>query len=244
MVLALGYRVNSLIATNFRKWATVRLKEYIEKGFTMDDERLKEVGGGNYFKELLARIRDIRSSEKVFYRQILDIYATSVDYDSRSETSQEFFKKVQNKIHFAVHGSTAAEVVYSRVDAEKDFLGLKTFTGKKPQLKDVTVAKNYLDEKELKSLNLIVSGYLDFAERQAEKEIQMTMADWAKHLDDILTATGEELLQHAGNISHEQMVEKAEGEYKKYQAKTLSEVEKAYLDTIERVYKKVKNKVK
>ena len=244
MIIAVGYRVNSVTATHFRQWATARLKEYIVKGFTMDDERLKNLGGGGYWKELLARIRDIRSSEKVFYRQILDIYSTSIDYDPKSQASVEFFKKVQNKIHYAVHGQTAAEVIYNRADAEKDFMGLTTFSGSKPQLKDVVVAKNYLDEKELRALGQIVSGYLDFAERQAEREIPMKMADWAQHLDTILTATNEQLLLDSGKITHDQAVEKAEGEYKKYQQKTLSDVEKAFLDTIVGVEKKVEGEIK
>src|SRR5665648_148101 len=198
-IISVGYRVNSTTATQFRKWATERLREYIQKGFVMDDERLKQAGGGGYWKELLNRIRDIRSSEKVFYRQILDIYATSIDYKSNADESIAFFKKVQNKIHYAVHGQTASELIYSRVDAEKEFMGLMTFSGDRPHLVDAVIAKNYLKEKELKALNQIVSGYLDFAERQAEREIPMKMEDWAKHLDGILTATGEQLLQNAGN---------------------------------------------
>ena len=231
IIISIGYRINSLRGTQFRIWATARLKEYIIKGFAMDDDRLKNLGGGGYWKELLARIRDIRASEKVFYRQILDIYATSVDYDASVKTSIEFFKKVQNKVHYAVHGQTAAEVIYNRVDAEKDFMGLTTFTDSKPQLKDAKIAKNYLNEKELRALGQIVSGYLDFAERQAEREIPMKMNDWAKHLDSILTSTGEKLLSDAGNVSHEQAIDKAESEYKKYQAKTLSSVEKDYLES-------------
>jgi hypothetical protein len=239
MIISLGYRVKSQVATHFRQWATARLREYIVKGFTMDDDRLKDLGGGGYWKELLTRIRDIRASEKVFYRQILDIYATSIDYDARAETSLAFFKKVQNKIHYAVHGHTAAEVIYTRVNAEKDFMGLSTFTGSKPTLKDATVAKNYLNLKELRALGQIVSGYLDFAERQAEREVSMKMNDWVKHLDAVLTSTGEELLLGAGDVSHEKAVDKVKGEYKKYQQKTLSEVEKAFLDTIKGVEKKV-----
>ncbi|MFH1652739.1 MAG: virulence RhuM family protein [Pseudomonadota bacterium] len=244
MIISLGYRIKSSIATRFRQWATVRLREYIVKGFTMDDERLKKMGGGGYWKELLARIRDIRSSEKVFYRQILDIYATSIDYDPSSDTSMEFFKKVQNKVHYAVHHHTAAEIIYNRADAEKEFMGLTTFQGTRPHLMDAVIAKNYLSEKELRALGQIVSGYLDFAERQAEREVPMKMADWADHLDTILTATGEKLLLDSGTISHEKAVEKAKEEYKKYQAKTLSEVEQAYLDTIKTVQKKVEKKVK
>lgn len=208
MIISLGYRVNSKIATQFRIWATQRLNEYIRKGFTMDDDRLKNLGGGGYWKELLQRIRDIRASEKVFYRQILDIYSTSIDYDSKSEISIAFFKKVQNKIHFAIHGQTAAEVIYNRADAEKEFMGLTTFSGDKPFLKDVVIAKNYLDEKELRSLGQLVSGYLDFAERQAERELQMTMKDWAEHLDRILTMSGEKLLQDNGKISHKEAINK------------------------------------
>jgi hypothetical protein len=208
MIISLGYRVNSKIATQFRIWATKRLNEYIRKGFTMDDERLKNLGGGGYFKELLQRIRDIRASEKVFYRQVLEIYATSIDYDPKAEISITFFKKVQNKIHYAVHGQTAAEVIFSRADAEKQFMGLMTFPGKQPYLKDVVVAKNYLDEKELRALGQIVSGYLDFAERQAEREQTMTMENWASHLDRILTLSGENILQGAGQVSHEQAIGK------------------------------------
>lgn len=240
MIISLGYRVNSKVATQFRIWATKRLNEYIRKGFTMDDERLKNLGGGGYWKELLQRIRDIRASEKVFYRQILDIYATSMDYDPKADVSIAFYKKVQNKIHFAVHGQTAAEVIFNRADAEKEFMGLMTFSGERPYLKDVTIAKNYLDEKELRALGQIVSGYLDFAERQAEREQVMTMKDWAEHLDRILTMSGEKLLQGAGTVSHEKAVEKATSEYKKYQQKTLSEVEKNYLDNLKAIEKKNK----
>jgi hypothetical protein len=201
MIISLGYRVNSKIATQFRIWATKRLNEYIRKGFTMDDERLKNLGGGGYWKELLQRIRDIRASEKVFYRQVLDIYATSIDYDPKAEVSIAFFKKVQNKVHYAVHGQTAAEVIFNRADAEKEFMGLMTFPGDRPYLKDVVIAKNYLDQKELRALGQIVSGYLDFAERQAEREQPMSMEDWANHLDRILTMSGENLLLDAGKIS-------------------------------------------
>lgn len=232
VIISVGYRVKSLRGTQFRQWATKRLNEYIRKGFTMDDERLKNLGGGGYWKELLQRIRDIRASEKVFYRQIIDIYATSIDYNPKAEVSMAFFKKVQNKIHFAVHGQTAAEVIFSRADAEKEFMGLMTFTGNRPYLKDVVVAKNYLDEKELRSLGQIVSGYLDFAERQAEREQAMTMKDWAEHLDKILTMSGEKLLLGAGSINHEVAIEKATAEYKKYQQKTLSEAEKNYLESL------------
>ncbi|MDZ4148336.1 MAG: virulence RhuM family protein [Flavobacteriaceae bacterium] len=235
MIISLGYRVNSKIATQFRIWATKRLNEYIRKGFTMDDERLKNLGGGGYWKELLQRIRDIRASEKVFYRQVLDIYATSIDYDPKAEVSIAFFKKVQNKVHYAVHGQTAAEVIFNRADAEKEFMGLMTFPGDRPHLKDVVIAKNYLDEKELRALGQIVSGYLDFAERQAEREQAMTMKDWAAHLDRILTMSGENLLLDAGKVSHKKAVEKATTEYKKYQAKTLSEAEKNYLESLKEI---------
>lgn len=232
MIISLGYRIKSKIATNFRRWATERLKEYMLKGFTMDDERLKSLGGGGYFKELLERIRDIRASEKVFYRQILEIYATSVDYDPKADISVQFFKKVQNKIHYAIHGQTAAEVIYTRADAEKEFMGLTTFKGNHPTLKEAVIAKNYLDEKELRSMGQLVSGYLDFAERQAEREQIMTMKDWADHLDRILIMSGEQLLEGNGSVSHKQAVDKATNEYKKYKQKTLSDVEHDYLDSI------------
>lgn len=240
VIISVGYRVKSFRGTQFRQWATARLNEYIRKGFTMDDERLKELGGGGYWKELLERIRDIRASEKVFYRQILDIYATSIDYDPNAEISIEFFKKVQNKVHYAIHGQTAAEVIYNRADSEKEFMGLTTFKGNKPHLSDAVIAKNYLNEKELRSLGQLVSGYLDFAERQAEREQPMTMHDWAEHLDRILTMSGEKLLIGAGSISHNQAINKATAEYKKYQQRTLSEVEKDYLDTIKKLEKKSK----
>lgn len=232
VIISVGYRVKSVRGTQFRQWATKRLNEYIRKGFTLDDERLKELGGGTYFDELKERYRDIRASEKVFYRQVLDIYATSIDYDPRAEISIEFFKKVQNKIHYAVHGETAAEVIYNRADAEKEYMGLHTFIGDRPHLRDVEIAKNYLDENELRAMGQIVEGYLAFAERQADREVYMTMQDWAEHLDGILTSTGEQLLQGAGSISHAQAIEKAHDEYRKYQERTLSSVEKDYLNTI------------
>ena len=240
VIISVGYRVKSLRGTQFRQWATKRLNEYIRKGFTMDDDRLKQLGGGDYWHELIARIRDIRASEKVFYRQVLDIYATSIDYNPRSETSIEFFKKVQNKMHFAVHGQTAAEVIYNRADAEKEFMGLYTFEGNRPHLKDVVIAKNYLDEKELRAMGQLVSGYLDFAERQAERHQSMTMKDWSEHLDRILTMSGEQLLEGNGSISHEKAIEKAKDEYKKYQQKTLSDVEKAFLDSINLIENNIK----
>ena len=232
MIISLGYRIKSSIATNFRRWATERLKEYMIKGFTMDDERLKQLGGGSYWKELLDRIRDIRSSEKVLYRQVLDLYATSVDYDPTSAESVRFFKIVQNKLHYAAHGHTAAEVIYQRADASKPFMGLKTFKGEMPVLSDVKVAKNYLDEDELKILNNLVSGYFDFAEVQAMRHNPMHMSDYIEHLDRVLSTTGEKLLEGAGTISHKQAMEKAEQEYRKYQVETLSPVEEAYLETI------------
>lgn len=232
VIISVGYRVKSKRGTQFRIWATNILKEYMRKGFAMDDERLKNLGGGGYFKELLERIRDIRASEKVFYRQVLEIYATSIDYNPKAEISIQFFKKVQNKIHYAIHGQTAAEVIYNRADAEKEFMGLISFAGKQPTLKEAVVAKNYLDEKELRAMGQLVSGYLDFAERQAEREQAMTMQNWAEHLDRILTMSGEQLLIGNGSVSHKQAVDKATGEYRKYKAKTLSEVEKDYLDSI------------
>ncbi len=232
MILAIGYRVRSSRGIQFRNYATTILKDYLVKGFAMDDERLKNLGGGNYFKELLDRIRDIRSSEKVFYRQVLDLFATSIDYNSKSEEAREFFATVQNKMHYAIHGYTASELIYGRVDSNKEFMGLTTFKGQLPSLKEAKVAKNYLNQKELKSLNSLVSGYLDFAERQAEKEIVMTMKDWIKHVDRILIATGEDLLQNSGKISREQMINKVDTEYKKYSKKTLTQVEKDYLNEI------------
>ena len=240
VIISVGYRVKSQRGVQFRIWATNILKEYIKKGFAMDDDRLKVLGGGGYFKELLERIRDIRASEKVFYRQVLEIYATSIDYDPKAEVSIEFFKKVQNKIHYAVSGETAAEVIYHRADAEKDFMGLMTFSGDQPTLREAKVAKNYLNEKELRAMGQLVSGYLDFAERQAEREVSMTMEDWSKHLDGILTSTGENLLIGSGAVSHSAAMNKAETEYKKYKAKTLSNVEKDYLNSIKALEHKAK----
>ena len=240
MIISLGYRVKSLIATQFRRWATERLKEYMIKGFTMDDERLKNLGGGNYWRELLERIRDIRSSEKVMYRQVLDLYATSVDYNPRSAESIAFFKMVQNKLHYAAHGHTAAEVIYERADADKPFMGLTTFSGDFPTAKDIGIAKNYLTEEELRVLNQMVSGYFDFAEVQAIRHRPMYMSDYVEQLDNILRATGEEVLTHAGKISHAQAMEKAKAEYKRYQAQTLSPVEEEYLKTIKQLGKTAK----
>lgn len=235
MIIALGYRVRSIIATRFRQWATQRLKEYITKGFTLDDERLKALGGGGYWKELLERIRDIRSTEKVLYRQVLEIYATSIDYDPRASVSQTFFQKVQNKIHYAIHGHTAAELIVERADAEKDFMGLLTFKGNQPTLAEARTAKNYLNEKELKTMGQLVSGYLDFAERQAEREHPMTMEDWANYLDRILTMSGEQLLQDAGKVSHAEAMDHATNEYRKYKQHTISDVEQDYLNAIKRL---------
>ena len=244
MILAIGYRVHSLRGIQFRNYATTILKEYLIKGFAMDDERLKNLGGGSYFKELLDRIRDIRSSEKVFYRQVLDLFATSVDYNSKSNEAKCFFATVQNKMHFAIHNHTASELIYNRVDSDKEFMGLSTFKGELPTLSEAKIAKNYLTEKELKGLNQLVSGYLDFAERQAEKEVTMTMKDWIEHVDKILIATGENLLDGNGEISHKQMTNKVEKEYKKYKANTLSKVERDYLEEIKNIEAKVKSSKK
>ena len=235
MILAIGYRVRSIRGIQFRNYASSILKEYLIKGFAMDDERLKNLGGGNYFKELLERIRDIRSSEKVFYRQVLDLFATSIDYDAKNEEAKKFFATVQNKMHFAIHHHTASELIYTRVDSDKDFMGLSTFKGELPTLEEAKVAKNYLSAEELKSLNALVSGYLDFAERQAQREVKMTMKDWREHVDRILGATGEDLLIGNGRVSREMMVDKVNQEYKKYSAKTLSQVERDYLAAIKNI---------
>ena len=240
MIISLGYRIKSVIATRFRQWATKRLKEYMIKGFTIDDERLKGNGGGNYWKELLDRIRDIRSSEKVLYRQVLDLYATSVDYNPHSEESVRFFKIVQNKLHYAAHGHTAAEVIYQRADAEKPFMGLTSFAGELPALKDIGIAKNYLDESELKVLNNLVSGYFDLAEINAIEHKPMYMDDYVKQLDSVLSSGNRKLLTGSGSVSHKQALEKAKSEYRKYQEITLTPVEKAYLESIKEVSKEVK----
>ncbi|GAB7231813.1 virulence RhuM family protein [Facklamia hominis] len=244
MIISLGYRIQSKVATHFRRWATERLKEYIVKGFTMDDERLKGQAGGNYWKELLDRIRDIRSSEKVMYRQVLDLYATSIDYDPKSQESISFFKMVQNKLHFAAHGHTAAEVIYQRADASQPFMGLTTFSGAMPTLKDIQVAKNYLKEDELKILNNLVSGYFDFAEVQAIQHNPMHMSDYVDHLDRVLSVTGRPVLQSVGKISHQQAMDKAKKEYREYQKNTLSPVEEDYLQTIKALEQEVKNEGK
>lgn len=242
MIISLGYRIRSVIATHFRRWATERLKEYIIKGFTMDDERLKGNGGGAYWRELLDRIRDIRSSEKVMYRQVLDLYATAIDYDPRSDISIEFFKIVQNKLHFAAHGHTAAEVIFNRANAESPLMGLTSFKGDHPTLRDAKIAKNYLSEEELKILNNLVSGYFDFAEIQAMRRRPMYMSDYVQQLDNILSSTGEALLKGAGSISHQQAMEKAEREYRLFQVRELSPVERAYLETIKELNAKAKGK--
>lgn len=244
VIISVGYRVHSLRGTQFRIWATNILKEYIRKGFAMNDEKLKGNGGGNYWKELLDRIRDIRSSEKVLYRQVLDLYATSVDYDPKSDESITFFKIVQNKLHFAAHGHTAAEVIYERANANSPFMGLTTFPGPIPTLRDVKVAKNYLSAEELKVLNNLVSGYFDFAEVQAIRHNPMHMKDYIHHLDAILSSTGEQVLDDAGKISHKQAIDKAVAEYRKYQVKTLSPVEEDYFRTVKALNKKAKDESK
>jgi len=244
MIISLGYRVKSHIATKFRIWATARLREYIVKGFTMDDERLKGNGGGQYWKELLDRIRDIRSSEKVLYRQVLDLYATAMDYDPQASESLKFFKIVQNKLHFAAHGHTAAEVIYLRVDSDKPFAGLTNFKGKQPTQAEAMVAKNFLELSELKVLNNLVSAYFDLAEINALEQKPMKMADYIRELDNILKSAGRKLLSDAGKISHTKATGKATLEYGKYKAKNLSEVEKAYLENIKAVERKVSKKVK
>lgn len=242
MIISLGYRIKSIIATHFRRWATERLKEYMIKGFTMDDERLKYLGGGNYWKELLDRIRDIRSSEKVMYRQVLDLYATSVDYNPKSSESMAFFKMVQNKIHYAVHGHTAAEVIYERANADKPFMGLTTFSGDFPTAKDIGIAKNYLSEEEMRILNGLVSGYFDFAEIQAMRHRPMYMSDYVEYLDNLLSSTGERVLVGAGKVSHKQAMEKANKEYQRFLVQNLSPVEEEYLKTIKKVVKAAKKK--
>lgn len=247
MIISLGYRVRSGVATHFRIWATERLREYLVKGFTMDDARLKRLGGGNYWKELLDRIRDIRSSEKVLYRQVLDLYATSVDYDPKSDESVIFFKAVQNKLHYAAHGHTAAEVIAARADAGKPYMGLLSFSGSQPTRADITVAKNYLDAGELKRLNTLVSAYFDAAEFRAQSHKPTYMQDWLAHLDRLIVAMEARTLDGAGSVSHQQAVTKAEAEYTKYRAHLAaepSEVEVAYLETVKRVQRKIEGKGK
>lgn len=242
VIISVGYRVKSVRGTQFRIWATSILKEYMKKGFAMDDERLKGNGGGSYWKELLDRIRDIRSSEKVLYRQVLDLYATSVDYNPHSEDSIRFFKIVQNKLHFAAHGHTAAEVIYERADAEKPFMGLTSYSGELPALKDISIAKNYLQENELRVLNNLVSGYFDLAEINAIEHKPMYMSDYVQQLDSVLSSSNRQLLQNSGTVSHKQAVEKAKIEYRKYQEKNITPVEQAYLDSIKTLEKEMKAK--
>ena len=245
MIISLGYRIKSNIATKFRIWATDRLREYITKGFAIDSERLKNLGGGNHWKELLDEIRDIRSSEKVLYRQVLDLYATAEDYDPKADQSQKFFAIVQNKLHYAAHGNTAGEVIYYRVDSDKPFAGMTNFKGKQPTQAEAMVAKNYLSQKELKVLNNLVSAYFDIAEINAMEEKQMRMADHLRELDAILSSTGRKLLDNAGKIiSTKQAKEKALAEYRKYKAKNLSGVEEDYLENIKKTAKKLKGKIK
>lgn len=242
MIISVGYRVHSYRGVQFRIWATKVLKEYIVKGFAMNDDLLKRAGGGNYFDELLARIRDIRSSEKVFYRKVLEIYALSIDYDPRVEMTQKFFKTVQNKIHYSVHGHTAAEIIYERADAEKDFMGLTTWSGPMPTKPEAEIAKNYLTQEEIKSLNRIVSLYLDFAEMQAEEHRPMYMKDWINILDDFLRISRKDLLTHAGKISAKLAKEKADQQYDKFKERTknnLSPVEIHFLKNFEREQKRL-----
>ena len=243
LIISLGYRVRSHIATHFRRWATARLREYIVKGFTMDDERLKGNGGGQYWKELLDRIRDIRSSEKVLYRQVLDLYATSTDYDSKSDASKKFFSIVQNKLHYAANGKTAAEIISERVDAEKPFMGLMTFKKDGVRKADVIVAKNYLNEKEIKRLNNVVSAYFDIAELRALDGIKTTMQDYLEQLDRLVASMDRAVLQDAGKVSKIEAEVKAHAEYSKYQTKTLSPVEEAYLESIKTLQKQAQKKV-
>lgn len=244
MIISVGYRVKSHRGVQFRIWATQVLREYLIKGFAMNDDLLKRAGGGNYFDELLSRIRDIRSSEKVFYRKILEIYALSIDYDPRTEITMQFFKTVQNKMHFSVHGHTAAEIIYERANAEKDFMGLTSWTGALPKRTDAEIAKNYLFSDELDTLNRIVSLYLDFAELQAKSHKPMYMKDWIQKLDDFLKLSGKELLSHAGKISAELAKQKADTEYDKFKERTtysLSPVEIHFLENFEKEQKKLKN---
>ncbi|ASM35833.1 Virulence protein [Campylobacter sputorum subsp. bubulus] len=240
MIISVGYRVKSNIATKFRQWATKTLKEYIIKGFVLDDERLKQAKN-SYFDELLERIRDIRSSEKLFWQKVLDIYATSVDYDPRDEISKEFFKTIQNKMHFATHGQTAAEIIFQRADSSKPFMGMTNFSGYKPTKKEAIIAKNYLNENELEILNGIVSSYLEFAELQAKRRKVMKMRDWIKKLDDFLNLSSFDVLQTKGKISHSQAIKKASDEYEKYKAKTINEKSKAEID-FDKFVKKLEDK--
>ena len=243
VIISVGYRVKSHQGTKFRQWATAKLREYIVKGFTMNDELLKQAGGGNYFDELLARIRDIRSSEKVFWRKVLDIYATSIDYDPKLEISVQFFQTVQNKMHWAAHGNTAAEVIYKRIDAAKPNLGLTNFNGAKPTKQETEIAKNYLSADELNVLNRMVTAYLELAELQALNRKAMYMSDWIERLDEFLKMTGSEILDHAGTVSHQQAIEKSATEYAKYKElykNELSEAERHFVSQIEETAKKLK----
>lgn len=242
VIISVGYRVKSVQGTHFRQWAAARLKEYLIKGFTMDDERLKNLGGGSYWKELLTRIKDIRSSEKVMYRQVLDLYATAIDYDPQSDISKQFFQTVQNKLHYAAHGHTASEVIYYRVDSDKPFAGLTHFKGVQPTQAEAMIAKNFLEEKELRILNNLVAAYFDLAELNALEEREMRMADFLRELDTILSSTGRKVLENAGKISSTQAQEKAKAEYRKYKAKTLSPVEEDYLKEIKTLTQKTKKK--
>lgn len=245
VIISVGYRVKSLQGTKFRQWATARLREYLVKGFTMNDELLKQAGGGDYFEELLARIRDIRSSEKVFWRKVLDVYATSIDYDPHTETSQTFFKTIQNKMHWAAHGQTAAEVIYSRIDAAKPFLGLTNFKGEQPTQQEISIAKNYLNEQELNVLNRMVTAYLEVAELQALNRKPMYMQDWLQRVDDFLQMTGNNILSHAGTVSHQQVLNKAKEQYQHYKESLkneLSKVEKDFVQHLEQTHKQLKNK--
>ena len=247
VIISVGYRVHSYRGVQFRMWATRVLKEYIVKGFALNDDLLKRAGGGNYFDELLARIRDIRSSEKVFYRKVLEIYALSIDYDPRVEMTQEFFKTVQNKMHYSVHGHTAAEIIYERADAKKDFMGLTTWTGAMPQKSDAEIAKNYLSQEEITTLNRIVSLYLDFAELQAEEHRPMYMKDWIAILDDFLLISRKDILTHAGSISAKLAKAKADAEYDKFKERTKNEltpVEIHFIEQFEREQKKLGDKMK
>ncbi len=243
VIISVGYRISSIQGTRFRQWATKRLNEYIVKGFTMDDERLKNGGGGKYWHELLDRVRDIRSSEKVLYRQVLDLYATSLDYNPKALESIKFFKIVQNKLHYAAHGNTAAEVIVERANAGKPFMGLLSFSGGGVCKKDIVIAKNYLTEKELKILNNIVSAFFDMAEVKAMDHEPIYMKDWISQLDKLISVFDKKVLTEARPVSHAEAVKKAESEYRKYQAKTLSPVEEAYLETIKGVQKQVEKKV-
>ena len=244
VIISVGYRVKSLEGVRFRKWATERIKEYIIKGYTMDDERLKNLGGGKYFYELLNRIKDIRSSEKVLYRQVLDLYATAIDYNPKAEETIRFFKIVQNKFHYATHGNTAAEIIYNRADSNKPFMGLTNFKGELPSINDIEIAKNYLSEEELLMLNNLVSGYFDFAEFQALKHKPMRMKDYINQLNKILSSLDTKVLTSTGTVSHKEAIEKAKMEYKKYLVKELSPIEKEYLNSIKKINQIAENLVK